>query len=86
VTAPLSVRVTVLDTWEEFALSVPPQTPVAEVKRQALQLARVARPADAYLVKHQGAEVPEGSTTMGEAGVPANGALIVLSRRRTPVR
>ena len=85
-TAPLAVRVTVLDTWEEFALSVPRQTPVAEVKRQALQLARVSRPADAYLVKYQGAELPEGNTTMGEAGVSANGALIVLSRRRTPVR
>ncbi|HEX9165117.1 MAG TPA: hypothetical protein VF862_04360 [Gemmatimonadales bacterium] len=85
-TAPLAVRVTVLDTWEEFPLSVPGQTPVTEVKRQALQLAHVVRPADGYLVKYQGAELPEGNVTVAEAGVRANGALIVLSRRRTPVR
>lgn len=85
-TAPLSVRVTVLDTWEEFSLSVPGQTPVAEVKRKALQLAHVTRPTEGYLVKYLGAEVPEGSVTVAEAGIRANGALIVLSRRRTPVR
>jgi hypothetical protein len=85
-TATLPLRVTVLDTWEEFALAVSPNTPVAEVKRQALKLAHVARPADAYLVKYQGAELPEGTATVAEAGVGANGALIVLSRRRTPVR
>ena len=82
----LAVRVTVLDTWEEFTLSVPRQTPVTEVKRQALRLAHVVRPADGYLVKYQGAELPEGNVTVAEAGVRANGALIVLSRRRTPVR
>lgn len=85
-TASLPVRVTVLDTWEEFSLSVPDQTPVAELKRQALRLAHVTRPTEGYLVKYQGAEVPEGTVTVAEAGIPANGALIVLSRRRTPVR
>ena len=84
--APLPLRVTVLDTWEEFPLTVPAETPVAEVKRRALQLAHVRRPTEGYLVKYQGAEVPEGSVTVAEAGIPANGALIVLSRRRTPVR
>lgn len=85
-TATLSLRVTVLDTWEEFSLLVPQQTPVADVKRQALLLARVARPAEGYLVKYQGAELPEGGATVADAGVASNGALIVLSRRRTPVR
>lgn len=85
-TAALPVRVTVLDAWDEVRLSVAADTPVAEVKRQALAAARVRRPADGYLVKYQGAEVPEGPVTLAEAGIRANGALIVLPRRRTPVR
>jgi hypothetical protein len=86
VSAPVAVRVTVLDTWEEFPLATSAGTTVTEVKRQALASARVTGPADAYVVKYQGAELPEGSTTLAEAGVRPNGALIVLPRRRTPVR
>lgn len=83
--AELPLRVTVLDTWDTVELAVPATTPIGEVKQQALTKAGVARPADAYLVKYLGAEVPEAST-LATAGVAANGALIVLSRRRRPVR
>lgn len=83
--AALPLRVTVLDTWDTVELAVPASTPIGEVKQQALTKAGVARPADAYLVKYLGAEVPEAAT-LATAGVAANGALIVLSRRRRPVR
>lgn len=85
-TAPVAVRVTVLDTWEEFPLATSSATTVTDLKRQALASARISRPAEAYLVKYQGAELPEGDTTLAAAGVRPNGALIVLRRRRTPVR
>jgi hypothetical protein len=82
----LLVRVTVLDTWDEVRLEVPPHTPIAEVKRAALARAGVTRPAGDYLVKFRGAEVWENGTTVAEAGVVPNAALIVLPRRRLPVR
>lgn len=85
ITGALPLRVTVLDTWDTVELSLPTSTPISEVKQQALTKAGVARPADAYLVKYLGAEVPEAAT-LATAGVAANGALIVLSRRRRPVR
>jgi len=81
----LPLRVTVLDTWDTVELSLPTSTSIGEVKQQALVKAGVARPADTYLVKYLGAEVPEGST-LAAAGVAPNGALIVLPRRRRPVR
>ena len=46
----------------------------------------MGKAADDYLVKFRGAEVPEGATTVSEAGIVANGALIVLPRRRIPAK
>jgi hypothetical protein len=80
------VRVTVLDTWDEVHLDAGPGDRVADLKRRALAGAGVRGDADRYAVKYLGAELPENGLTLGEAGVRPNSALIVLSRRRTPVR
>lgn len=85
-TTSTSVRVTVLDTWEEIPLTVPASTPIADVKQAALSKSRVRRAPAEYVMKYNGAELYEPGNTIGQAGVPANGALIVLRRRRTPVR
>jgi hypothetical protein len=84
--ATLPVRVTVLDTWDEIPLDVAPSTRVVDVKREALEKARVTGAPEKYLVKYLGAEVPENGTTVEQAGIGPNGALIVLRRRRQPVR
>ncbi|MGH7562510.1 MAG: ubiquitin-like domain-containing protein [Gemmatimonadales bacterium] len=84
--ATIPIRVTVLDTWEELAFDLPPETTVAEVKRTALDRCRIRRPPSQYVVKYLGAELFENGTTLAEAGVVANGALIVLPRRRLPAR
>lgn len=84
--SPLAVRVTVLDTWDEFALDLAPDTAVAEVKRLALACARVPASPDGYMVKFRGALLSEGETTLGQAGVVPNAALIVLPRGRRPAR
>lgn len=82
----LPVRVLVLDAWDEVELEARPGTLVADLKREALARARVTRPPEAYLVKYRGAELGENGTTLGEVGVVPNAALIVLPRRRIPVR
>jgi hypothetical protein len=85
-TAALAVRVTVLDTWDDILLTLPGNTSIAELKRAALAQSRVRGPATEYLVKYNGAELYEPGNTLANAGVVPNGALIVLRRRRVPVR
>lgn len=80
------VRVTVEDVWDEVWLELPAETPVGEIKRQALALTRVKRDPSQYVLKYRGAELSDESRTVSAAGLVPNGALIVLARRRRPVR
>jgi hypothetical protein len=85
-TSVLPLRVMVEDVWDEVFLELPAGTPVAEVKRQALARSHVRRDPSEYVLKFRGAEVSDESRSLAEAGLVPNGALIVLSRRRRPVR
>jgi hypothetical protein len=86
VTATLPLRVMVEDVWDEIPLEVPADTPLGEIKRQALRASRVTEDPSAYVLKFRGAELSEESRSAAEAGLVPNGALIVLARRRRPVR
>lgn len=85
-TAPLPVRVMVQDAWDEVRLEVPPTTLLGEVKRRALAATRVRGHPDAYLIKFRGAALEDETRSIADAGVVPNGALIVMPRRRRPVR
>ena len=76
----------VLDSWDEIAVSAPTSMTVSDLKARALVAARVTAPADRYLVTFRGSEVPEGDTTVSEAGLVPNAAVIVLARRRLAVK
>ncbi len=82
----IPLRVMVLDCWDQIELTVRAETPVADVKARALEAAKVVRPASDYLVKFRGAEIAEGDTTVGEAGIVPNAGLIVLPKRRNPAK
>jgi hypothetical protein len=86
VTTALPIRVMVEDVWDEVHLELPSTTPVGDIKRQALAATRVRRDPSNYLVKYRGAELVDESRSAAEVGLVPNGALIVLSRRRRPVR
>ena len=85
-TAPLPLRVMVQDAWDEVQLALPPATPLAELKRQALEATRTAGDPQAYVLKFRGAELADESRSLADAGLVPNGALIVLRKRRRPVR
>lgn len=85
-TSVLPLRVMVEDVWDEVFLELPTETAVAEIKRQALALTRVRRNPEEYVLKFRGAELSDESLSLTDAGLVPNGALIVLSRRRRPVR
>ena len=82
----LPLRVMVEDVWDEVFLELPDELPVSEVKRQALDLTRVREDPSEYVLKFRGAALSDESVSLANAGLVPNGALIVLARRRRPVR
>jgi hypothetical protein len=82
----LPLRVMVQDAWDEVHLDLPAATSLSEVKRQALDATRVVGDPASYVLKFRGAELRDETQSLAEAGLVPNGALIVLPRRRRPVR
>lgn len=85
-TPSLRLRVMVQDAWDEIPLDLPAATSLAELKHRALRETKVIRDPDEYLLKFRGAELYDESRSLADAGLVANGAVIVLPRRRRPVR
>jgi hypothetical protein len=84
-TGELSLRVMVQDVWDEVRMSLPASATLGDLKRRALEVTRVMRNPDGYVVKFRGGEVRDEST-LADAGIVQDANLIVLSRRRRPVR
>jgi hypothetical protein len=82
----LPVRVMVADVWDTVPLNLEPSTSLADLKLEALTRTRVQRDPDEYVVKFRGAEMLDESVSLKDVGIPPNAALIVLPRRRRPVR
>jgi hypothetical protein len=82
----MPVRVMVQDAWDEVRFDVPPETTLGELKRNALAVTRVTSNPAIYLLKYRGAELADESLSLAAAGVVPNAPLIVLPRRRRPVR
>jgi hypothetical protein len=85
-TAPMAVRVKVEDAWDEVFLQFPDGTPLSELKRQALELTHVTTNPSEYLIKYRGAAVSDESRSLAQLGFVPNSALIILAKRRRPVR
>ena len=82
----IPVRVMVEDAWDHIVLELPEGTALGAVKRAALDLTHVKRNPSEYMLKYRGAELSDEGRSLAEAGVVPNAELIVLSRRRRPVR
>ena len=82
----LTVRVRVLDAWDDVVLHLPPGTTIGSVKREALAAVHNPSSPDAYEVKFRGAAIRDESRSLAEERVPTDAALIVLRARRIPVR
>jgi hypothetical protein len=82
----LRLRVTVQDAWDEVPIDLPATTSLAELKRAALEATKVRQDPDEYVLKFRGFELFDETRTLADAGLVPNGAVIVLPRRRRPVR
>ena len=87
VALPLHLRVTVADAWRTISVSAGAGESAAAVKQKALAAAQID-PAWAarYEVKIGGALVRDEAQPLASLGVRDGAALVVLSRRRRPVR
>lgn len=74
------------DAWDQVSLDLPAQTPIAEMKRRALAMTHTDGDPAGYVVKYRGASMLDEQRTLAEAGVVSNAPLIVMARRRRPVR
>lgn len=83
---PVPVRVTVTPNWDEVSFELPADTPIARLKQRALELSSVNGDPGEYIVKYRGALVLDENQSLAQAGVVNNAPLIVLHRRRQPVR
>jgi hypothetical protein len=84
--ADLRLRVRVLETWNDMLLQLPAPTTIQFVKQRALAAAQVTADPARYLVKFRGAEIQDESRSLADEMVPDEAALIVMRRRRMPVR
>lgn len=74
------------DAWDEIFLELPGETPLSQLKQEALARTHVDRDPSEYMIKYRGAAVADESRSLAEAGLVQNAAVIVLARRRRPVR
>jgi len=82
----IPLRVMVQECWDAVPLTVDPDITVADLKAQALAGAHAALPPEGCEVKYRGALVRDESRSLSAIGVAADAELIVLPRRRRPVR
>jgi hypothetical protein len=82
----LRLRVMVQDAWDEVPLDLSSAASLADLKRAALEATKVTRDPDDYVLKFRGFELFDESRSLANAGLVPNGAVIVLPRRRRPVR
>jgi hypothetical protein len=82
----LPLRVMVQDVWNEVPLAFDAVRSVGELKAVALARSHVVRDPSEYEVKYRGATLSNEAGSLAQAGVVPNANLIVLPRRRRPVR
>lgn len=84
---PMEIRVTVGDSWMPRVWQASSTDTVASLKRKALDAEKIdLRLADRYEVKAGGGVIRDESRTLSAAGVRPGAPLVILARRRRPVR
>ncbi len=83
----LRIRVQVADLWDSVRVDAPPTEPVISVKRAALEaLYPAGIPADDYVARLHGFEILDEESSLSDVGVSDGSILLLVSRRRRPVR
>ena len=82
----IPVRVMLTEVWDEFRLDLPSETPLSQLKQQVLDLSRLPHDVAKYVIKYRGAQLTDEGKSLADLGIVKNAALIMLPRRRQPVK
>ena len=83
----LHLRVQVAELWDSVRLDAPPSESVISAKRAALHvLYPVGIDPDEYVVRLHGFEILDESVSLNAAGIRDGSILLLVKRRRQPVR
>jgi hypothetical protein len=83
----IHIRVQVAELWDSVRVDAPPSEPVISVKRAALDtLYPVGIDPDEYVVRLHGFEILDESVSLTAAGIRDGSILLLVKRRRQPVR
>ncbi|HEY4953967.1 MAG TPA: hypothetical protein VII02_03685 [Gemmatimonadaceae bacterium] len=83
----MHIRVQVADLWDSVRVDAPPTEPVAAVKRAALEaLYPAGIDAGELVVRLHGFEILDEDSSLADTGVINGSILLLVARRRKPVR
>lgn len=82
----LQLRVRVMESWDDIVLQMPAPTSVGLVKQLALDAMHLGEDPRQFVIKFRGAELRDETRTLADERIPSDAALIVMRRRRVPVR
>ncbi|HYN82048.1 MAG TPA: hypothetical protein VES88_11140 [Gemmatimonadaceae bacterium] len=83
----LHIRVQVMDLWDSVRVDAPPTEPVLSVKGAALAAQYPdGAETDDYVVRLHGFEILDETQSLAAAGVRDGSILLLVARRRRPVR
>ncbi len=83
----ITFRVQIAEVWDTVRFETPADTSVAAIKRHALGVMLPDAPHESdFVVKLDGWEVLDELGSLKEAGVQSGSTLLIMSRRRHPVR
>jgi hypothetical protein len=83
----LHIRVQVADLWDSIRVDAPPSEPVISVKRAALETLYPNNEfPDEWVVRLHGFEVLDEERSLVDVGVREGSILLLVARRRRPVR
>lgn len=82
-----TIRVQAAEAWDMVRVDVTPETSVRDVKHAAMAtLLPDVEDVNEYVVKLRGFEIHDESESVQSAGTMDGSTLLIMSRRRRPVR
>ena len=83
----LHIRVQVADLWDSVRVDAPPTESIASAKKAALEaLYPAGSDSDEWVVRLHGFEILDEESSLSDAGVRNGSIILLVSRRRRPVR
>lgn len=84
--AAITIRVEMPEVWDVVRVVASPAQPVIEVKNAALHALHPESAPDEMVVKLHGWEILDEMASLGDCGVVDGSILLMMFRRRRPVR